>query len=125
MHYRVLVADPHDKMRAKVRSIFEKIGWDVVAEASDGKQAIDQSKHYNPDLVVLELLMPLKSGIDAAAEIRKIRPSVKLLVFTIDDSAAVRDEVLRAGIDGYAAKSAPSTELISEAQRILGESNKH
>jgi len=119
MRGRVLLADPHDQMRAFVRSLFEKEGWEVVAEAADGQEAVEKSQSYNPDLVVLELTMPVKSGVDAAAEIRKIRPATKLLMFAIDDSAAVRDEVLRAGIDGYVPKSAASAELLSEAERIF------
>ena len=108
-------------MRAVIRSLFEKVGWDVVAEAADGQEAVEKSKSYNPDLVVLEMIMPVKNGVDAAAEIRQSSPSTKLLMFTIHDSEAIRDEVLRFGIDGFVAKSAPSAELLSEAERILGE----
>ncbi len=108
-------------MRAVIRSVFEKVGWDVVAEAADGQEAVDKSQNYNPDLVVLEMIMPLKNGVDAAAEIRKTRPATKLLMFTIHDSDAVRNAVLRAGLDGYVVKSAPSAALLAEAQRVLSE----
>jgi DNA-binding NarL/FixJ family response regulator len=121
MSPRVLVVEPHDQMRAVIRALFEKVGWDVVAEAADGQEAVEKSKNYNPDLVVLEMIMPLKNGVDAAAEIRQSSPSTKLLMFTIHDSEAIRNEVLRVGIDGFVAKSAPSAELLSEAERILGQ----
>lgn len=122
MSHRVLVADPHEQMRAAIRSVFEKAGWQVVAEAADGQEAIERCKSCNPELVVLEMSMPVKSGIEAAAEIREICPAAKLLMFTIHDSEAVREEVLRIGFDGYAAKLFAGSDLLSEAKRLLGES---
>lgn len=120
MSHRVLVADPNDAMRAKVRSLIEKAGWEVVGEAADGQACIDKVNLLAPDLVIFDLSMPVKNAIQAAAEIRKLKPSTKLVVFTIHDSDVVREEVLRSGIDGFAAKSAPSAQLISEAARLLG-----
>jgi DNA-binding NarL/FixJ family response regulator len=119
MSRRVLVADPNDVMRAKIRSLIEKAGWEVVGEAADGQECIEKVDFLTPDLVILDLSMPVKNAIQAAAEIRTLRRSTKLLVFTVHDSDVVRDEVLRAGIDGFAVKSSSSAELLSEAARLL------
>lgn len=120
MPQRVLVADPNDAMRAKVCSLLERAGWTIVGEAVDGQECIDKVDVLAPDLVILDLSMPVKNAMQVAAEIRERKPSTKLLVFTIHDSDVVRDEVLRAGIDGFAVKSASSAELLSEAARLLG-----
>lgn len=116
---RVLVADPNDAMRAKICSLIERARWEVVGEAADGQECIDKVNLLKPDLVVLDLTMPMKSAIQVAAEVRKASPSTKLLVFTIHDSDVVRDEVLRSGIDGFAVKSSSAAQLLSEAARLL------
>lgn len=119
MPHRVLIADPHQVMRSRVRSLFENAGWHVVGEAANGQECVDQVIALAPDLVVFELSMPLKNGIEAAAEMRDIRPSTKLLMFTIHDSEAVHQEILRAGVDAIVAKSSSGAALISAASRLL------
>lgn len=115
---RVLIAEPHAVMRSTIRALFEKADWEVVGEACDGEEAVKKAKELGPELVVIEISMPRRNGVDAAAEILKHRPSTKLLAFSIHDSEAIREEVLRAGVHGYAVKSAPA-ELLSEAERLL------
>ncbi|MGH9738448.1 MAG: response regulator [Candidatus Acidiferrales bacterium] len=121
MPHRVLIADPHQVMRSRVRSLFENAGWQVVGEAADGRECVEQVEALSPDLVVLELSMPLKNGIEAAAEIRDIRPSTKLLMFIIHDSNAVHEEILRAGIDAVVVKSSSGAALLSAAAKIVGQ----
>ncbi len=118
MSRRVLIVDPNDAIRARIRSLIEKGGWEVLGEAADGQECIDKVNLFAPDLVILDLNMPVKNAIQAAAEIRKTQPATKLLVFTIHDSPVIRDEVLRAGIDGFAAKSS-ADQLLAEIARLL------
>ncbi|MGH9687283.1 MAG: response regulator [Candidatus Acidiferrales bacterium] len=119
MPHRVLIADPHQVMRSRVRSLFENAGWQVVGEAANGKECVEQVEALSPDLVVLELSMPLKNGVEAAAEIRDFRPSTKLLMFTIHDSKAIHEEILRAGIDAVVVKSSSGAVLLSVAAKIM------
>lgn len=119
MPHRVLIADPHQAMRSRVRSLFEDAGWQVVGEAADGKECVEQVKALAPDLVVLELSMPLKDGIEVAAEIRGIHPSVRFLIFTIHNSDAIHQEILRAGVDAVVVKSSSGATLLSAAVKVL------
>ncbi|MGA9884580.1 MAG: response regulator transcription factor [Candidatus Acidiferrales bacterium] len=120
MPYRVLIADPHQVMRSRVRTLFENAGWQVVGEAANGKECVEQVEALAPDLVVLELSMPLKNGVEAAAEIRDIRPSTKLLMFTIHDSEAVHEQILRAGVDAVVVKPSSGAALLSAAAKVMG-----
>ncbi|MGH9560305.1 MAG: response regulator [Terracidiphilus sp.] len=119
MPHRVLIADPHQGMRAKIRSLFENAGWEVVGEAADGQDCVHKAIALGPDLVVMELTMPLRNGLDAAAEIRKSRPSTKLLMISIHESDVIREEVLQAGVDGFAPKSLSGAALLAQARRLF------
>jgi DNA-binding NarL/FixJ family response regulator len=120
MPHRVLIADPHALMRSKIRSLMERAGWEVVGEAANGQECIERVVALVPDLAILDLGMPVKDAIQVASELHKIHLSTKLLVYTIHDSDVIREEVLRAGIDGIAAKSGSAAELLSEAARLAG-----
>lgn len=119
MPHRVLIADPYGAMRSKVRSLIEKSGWEVVAEAGNGQECIEQAQMHSPDLVILDLALPVKNAIEVATEVRKSHPSTKFLVFTVHDSEVVREEVLRAGMHGFAVKSSSAGKLLSEVRRLL------
>jgi DNA-binding NarL/FixJ family response regulator len=110
-------------MRTKIRSLVEKAGWEVAGEAASGQECIDRIKALAPELAIVELSMPVKSAIEVAAEIRKFGGPTKLLVVTVHDSDAIREEVLRAGADGFAVKSSSTTQLLAEARRLLGEAH--
>lgn len=116
---RVLIADPHDGMRAKIRSLIEKSGWEVVGEAANGEQCVELARALSPDLVILELNMPKRSLMEIVPEVRQFCPFTKFLVFTIHDADVIRGEVLRAGVHGFAVKSSSPVALLSEARRLL------
>src|SRR5215813_13848116 len=81
---RILIADDHEVVRSGLRSILEAHpGWDVVAEAADGKEAIKKALETKPDVAVIDYSLPLLSGIEATRQIRKREPGTEVLIFTM------------------------------------------
>src|SRR3954468_22640453 len=84
---RILIADDHDVVRAGVRTILEsQPGWEVVAEASDGMEAIDKALATRPDVAVLDFSLPAVNGVEATRQIRARVPGVEVLIFTMHDT---------------------------------------
>ncbi|MET0743384.1 MAG: response regulator transcription factor, partial [Microvirga sp.] len=78
---RILIADDHDVVRSGVRTILEAHeGWDVVGEARNGKEAIEQAQATRPDIVILDYGLPLVNGVEATRQIRIRVPGVEVLV---------------------------------------------
>lgn len=109
---RVLIVDDHAVVRQGLRTFLTpEVGFDVVGEAADGHEAIEQARALRPDIVLMDLLLPGMSGIDATAAIRSELPDVEVVVLTsvIDDAAIVH--TVRAGAVGYLLKEASGDEL--------------
>jgi DNA-binding NarL/FixJ family response regulator len=91
----------------------------VCGEAENGHQAVEKVKELHPDLVLLDINMPVMNGVQAAYEIRRIAPSTKIIFFTIHDSPETISAARLIGVDGFVPKSAAGTQLIPEVQRLL------
>ncbi len=117
--YRILVADDHEALRRGLRSALLGAGWQVCGEAADGKQAIEKTRELKPDLVLLDLSMPVMSGHEAAREILKDNSGVKIVVFTMHESQQVRDALAKIGVHALAVKSAPLSLLLDTIQTVL------
>jgi DNA-binding NarL/FixJ family response regulator len=116
---RILIADDHDVVRSGLRLILEAhAGWEVVAEAADGKAAIVQALETKPDVAILDYSMPLVNGVEAARHIRKRDPRIEVLIFTMHDSEALVSEVLEAGARAYLLKSDANRHLISAIEAL-------
>ncbi len=118
MPHTILVVDDHEPMRRRIRSLLESVGLDVCAEAANGREAIEKTKEYKPDLVVLNLSMPVMSGFEAIPEMLKCAPRLKIVIFTVDDSEELRQYAFRLGVAGYVSKSEPET-LLAEVRKLL------
>ena len=116
---RILVADDHQIVLQGLKTILDREGFDIVGEASDGREAVARAVELQPDLVVLDIGMPLMTGIEAAAEIRRSVPSAKLILLTVHTENQYILEALRSGIRGYVLKSRAAGELIEAIQEIL------
>jgi DNA-binding NarL/FixJ family response regulator len=102
----ILIADDHDVVRSGLRAILEtQVGWEVVAEAADGKEAILLAVETKPDIAVLDYSLPLVTGSEAARQIRARLPKTEILIFTMQDNATLIQEALKAGARGYLLKS--------------------
>lgn len=116
---RILIADDHEVVRTGLRRILEAhAGWEVVAEAADGKDAVRQAIATAPDIAVLDYSLPLASGIEATRQIRARLPGTEVLIFTMHDNEEIVHDLLRAGARGYLLKSDASHHLISAIESL-------
>jgi DNA-binding NarL/FixJ family response regulator len=109
---RVLIADDHAIVREGIRALLKlSDDMDVVGEAADGRQAIEQSRKLDPDVVLMDIAMPGLGGLEATLEIRKERPGVKILVLSQYEDREYIRRFLKAGVAGYVLKKAAGSEL--------------
>jgi len=117
---RVVVADDHALVRDGLRLLMgNEPDLEIVGEASDGEEAIRLAEKLQPDLVLMDLTMPKKGGVQAIEEIKRSSPKVRVLVLTMHDDQAYLRSVLAAGGDGYFVKQAAHTELISAIRTVM------
>jgi two-component system response regulator NreC len=115
---RVLLADDHVIVRDGLSAILKEHGFEVVAEASDGREAIRLGQELTPDIAVVDISMPLLNGIDAAREIRKVSPKTKIVILTMSTEDRYVVASLRAGISGYVLKSKAASSLINALEAV-------
>lgn len=116
---RILIADDQEIVREGLRSVFKaQPGLLVVAEAADGREAVEKAKTARPDLVVLDTGMPTLNGLEAARQIINRIPWVQVLFFTIDDSDVLIQQALEAGIRGFILKTDPTRDLLKAVQAL-------
>jgi len=109
---RVLVADDHSIVREGIRHVLEATpGIEVVAEASNGREAIEQAQAREPDVALLDITMPEKSGIEVAAALRNVAPKVAVLILSMHDEGEYVLEAFRVGARGYLLKDASPAEM--------------
>jgi len=115
---RVLLGDDHalilDGIRAALRSHF-----DVVGQATDGKALVEAAARLKPDLVILDISMPLLNGFDSARRIREILPSAKLIFLSQHLNPAYLKQALKVGVSGYVLKSGATEELQEAISTVL------
>jgi two-component system invasion response regulator UvrY len=105
MATRILIADDSPLIRQCIgRLLGGHRGWEVCGEATDGEDAVTKARELDPDLVVIDYLMPRKNGIEAAREIRKGSPAMPILLCTITPTAQLVDQARGAGIAGTLSK---------------------
>ncbi|MGB8523847.1 MAG: response regulator transcription factor [Candidatus Acidiferrales bacterium] len=117
--YKILVVDDHAIVRRGIRSLLEtQPDMQVCAEAADGATAMEQVIKERPNLVVLDLTMPEKNGLEVTRLIREESPSSEVLILTMHFSEEVAREVLRCGARGYILKSDADSELLAAVRHI-------
>jgi DNA-binding NarL/FixJ family response regulator len=116
---RVLLVDDHAVVREGYRRLIEKHpDIQIVAEAADATQAYEAFRAHDPDVVIMDISMPGRGGIDAVRHIRQRDPSARVLVFTMHSSASYAMQAFKAGAKGYVTKSSPPAMLITAIRRI-------
>jgi DNA-binding NarL/FixJ family response regulator len=120
---RVLIVDDHDLFRTGLRNLLEEHGIDVVAEAASGEEALQLVRDVTPEVVVMDLNMPVMNGVEATRQIAAVAPLTRVLVLTIsDEDGDVMDAIL-AGACGYLLKDSSIQELIRGIEAAaIGES---
>jgi len=117
---RLLIADDHEIVRIGVRILLrDKHEWEICGEAENGRDAIAKVRNLSPDIVLLDLSMPVMNGFEAATEIRRIAPSTKIIIYSIHDVPTTATEV---GADAFVSKSTSAEELIATIERVTGQS---
>jgi DNA-binding NarL/FixJ family response regulator len=116
---RILIADDHEIVRQGVRAILSKRDrWEVVAEAGDGRDAVEQARLSEPDIAILDYALPFINGVEAARQIRLHSPKTEVLIFTQHDNEALLRSILEAGVRGYLLKSDATLYLVQAVEAL-------
>ena len=122
MPVRILIADDHHVVRTGLRALLEsKTGWQVCAEATNGREAVEQAGQLKPDVAVLDIGMPLLNGVEATRQIRKLSPQTEVLILTMHDSELLVQEVLEAGANRFIIKPFEPSDLPTLFNSLLAE----
>jgi DNA-binding NarL/FixJ family response regulator len=116
---RVLVVDDSEIVRRGICQILQSQGdIQIVCEASDGADAVRKAREHRPDIILLDITMPVMNGFEAARRIKQELPSISILMVSQFDSAPFAREAVAAGASGYVVKSNASSELIPALRKI-------
>ena len=116
MKLRILIADDHEVVRRGLCALLQaREGWEICAEAKDGREAVEKASQLKPDVVILDVGMPNLNGLAATRQLTQLDPHCKVIVLTITDSDQVIREALNAGARGFVLKSDAARDLRSRA----------
>ena len=116
---RILIVDDHEIVRRGLHALLAaQPGWEVVGEAANGPDAVQQVIRLKPDIVIMDIAMPVMSGLDATRLIKETAPQTKVLIFTMHNSEQMMQGALEAGAQGYALKSDPASGLIGAVKAL-------
>ncbi|MDY6970813.1 MAG: response regulator transcription factor [Thermodesulfobacteriota bacterium] len=116
---RVLLAEDHTIVRKGIHSLLDgETNIDVIGEAGDGRDALKKVEQLRPDVVVMDIAMPVLNGLEATRRIKKLFPEIKVLILTVHTNEEYIFQVLRAGASGYLVKQAAPAELISGIKAV-------
>jgi DNA-binding NarL/FixJ family response regulator len=119
MGLRLLLADDHEIVRKGLRALLEaEPGWQVAAEAADGRDAVEKAQQIKPDIAILDISMPSLNGLEATRQIVKGISQTKVLVLTMHDSDPLIQRVLEAGARGYLLKSDAARDLVAAVDAL-------
>jgi DNA-binding NarL/FixJ family response regulator len=115
----ILIADDHDVVRRGLRSILQAHpGWEVCAEASNGREAVELARKVKPQVGVLDVTMPGLGGLEATRQILGILPRTEILILTMHESEELVSEVLEAGARGYVLKTDTGRDLLRAVESV-------
>ncbi|HEV8441351.1 MAG TPA: response regulator transcription factor [Methylomirabilota bacterium] len=118
MSVRILLVDDHQLVREGLRALLEREQFQVVGEAADGHDAIKRAQALRPDVAVLDLSMPQLNGLDAAREMSRAAPGIKVIALTVHTEDPYVISALRAGIKGYVLKSQATADLVQAIREV-------
>ena len=117
---RILVVDDNAVVRTLVRKLFEsQSDFEISGEAENGRDAVDKAEQLKPDLIILDLIMPVMTGLDAAPLLKQLLPNTPIILFTQQEGSEVERQAQAVGIDAVVSKSEVASELVLKAQSLL------
>src|ERR1700730_2342437 len=118
MPIRIVLADDHVLVRQGLKSLLEREKFQVMAEASDGQDAVRLTETHHPDIAIFDISMPTLNGIDAARQLGRSCPKTKVILLTQHEEEQYIHEALEAGVKGYVLKNQASSDLIHAIQQV-------
>lgn len=118
MSIRVLLADDHALVRQALRELLDREGIQVVAEASQGQEAVSLASTMRPDVAVLDISMPTMNGLEAVRELHQLSPRTKSILLTRHDEDQYVMAALQSGIRGYVLKTQAAADLVQAIRRV-------
>ena len=115
---RVLLADDHRLLREAFAQLL-KPTCDVVGAVADGRALLDAAPELRPDIVVLDIAMPLLNGLDAARQLKRLMPNVKVIFLTVNEDPELAAEAFRSGASSFLLKNSAASELLLAIQEVL------
>jgi DNA-binding NarL/FixJ family response regulator len=117
---KILIADDHEIVRQGIRRVLEvKPEWEICGEASNGQEAVRMAQELSPDVIIMDVTMPVMSGFEAADEISRLPFGSRVLFFTMHDSGSMAGSVRKSGAHGYVVKSRAAQDLVQALERLL------
>lgn len=118
---RILLVDDHEVLREGLKVLISNARpeWEIVGEATNGVEAIEQTQRLRPDIVLLDITLPKMSGLEASSRLRQLGVSCPILIFTTHDSARLGDEARKAGAQGFVVKSQAFRDLVRAIDTLL------
>ena len=115
---RLMLADDHTSLVEALRRVLEP-DYDVVATVADGRSLLETAPQVNPEVIVVDIAMPLINGLEAGLRLRQQMPDVKLIFLTMNDDPDLAAEAMRCGASGYVLKNSAGEELVQAIQMAL------
>ena len=115
---RVVVVDDDERLRSELRAALQDAGLTVIAEADNGRDAIDLAAHFRPDVMIMDIVMANIDGLSATSEIVARAPSVRILLLTASDDVDLGMVGLRAGAAGHQVKGVPVAQIVKAVARM-------
>lgn len=121
MTARILIADDHEIVRQGICTLIERWRpeWEICGEVTNGREAVEAVKTLKPDVIILDITMPVMSGLEATPRIVKLGLGCSILIFTMHESARLPAEIRAAGAQGYVLKSRAARDLVTAVDRLL------
>ena len=116
---RILIADDHELVRRGIRGLLRaQRGWKVAGEAANGLEAVEKARKLKPDVIILDIAMPILDGLEATRQIREAAPNTEILILTMHESNQMVRRVLEAGARGYVLKSDLAGHLVKAVKGV-------
>src|SRR5579872_3408352 len=121
MKTRILLVDDHEIVRRGLKMLInQNPDWEVCGEAANGKEAVEKTIALNPEIIVMDVMMPVLNGLDATTRIRKLAPAVKVVLLSVCDARQLAALASSAGAHAFLVKTCTAIELRDVIERVVG-----